>query len=158
MANWFTKFLGLATDAKEAVGWRTISGHGYQPCAVKHSEIHQGRRDIPPPPEKPVRPKPEVYAERKPLPGTNVYKMALAHYGINHQVEVAKEEAAEFILALSHYYNRGRGSLDNVCEETADLKIMIGQLEMATDPALVEKYYQEKLARLHGRIMNEKLE
>jgi NTP pyrophosphatase (non-canonical NTP hydrolase) len=77
------------------------------------------------------------------------FKKIIEKYGVKNQIEMAKEELAELIVALSHK-ERGRIPLEYVIEEIADVTIMLEQLKVIYDVDL--KYLQTiinaKLCRL----------
>jgi hypothetical protein len=45
-----------------------------------------------------------------------------------HQIDMAIEESAEFILSLCHL-RRGKNNIDDVISEIADIENMIGQIK-----------------------------
>jgi phosphoribosyl-ATP pyrophosphohydrolase len=49
---------------------------------------------------------------------------AVKHYGIDSQIDKAKEELAELIVALC------KGDTDSIQEEMADVEIMLAQLKI----------------------------
>lgn len=55
------------------------------------------------------------------------FRKALAMWGKHAQLNKAKEECAELIVAISHHECRGQSVL-NIIEEMADVSIMIDQL------------------------------
>ena len=118
---------------------RTVRGFGYQPCKYQSGGSGAGGATV-----------------KKVKPSSNIFQMALNHYGIRHQAGITIEEMAELMVELRHYYERGRGDIKKVCEEIADVKIMVAQMEIATDPELVEAFYQIKMDRLHSRIVDER--
>ena len=76
-----------------------------------------------------------------------IYREAIAHYSPMAQKNKAIEELSELIRALS------RDDLDNVAEEMADVRIMLGQLEMIYgNRDRVREIEWMKLTRLKERI------
>lgn len=69
-----------------------------------------------------------------------IFKRAIEHYGVNDQSQVACEECAELIKALSKYhrvtkhqaYDKRKIQLcmNNIIEEVADVGIMIDQIKL----------------------------
>lgn len=76
---------------------------------------------------------------------------AIKTFGHQNQIEIAKEELAELIVALSHN-RRDRCSNDQVASEIADVLIMCEQLKIMFGTDRVQIAIDEKLERLKGRI------
>lgn len=74
---------------------------------------------------------------------------ALIAFGIRAQVDVAQEEFAELIVALSH---EKRGRTSNVEEEMADAILMLEQMLLGVNLAKVATALQHKQARLRMRL------
>lgn len=83
---------------------------------------------------------------------------ALRVYGVDSQINQLKEEAAELIVALSHWertFEEGKAEVyDAVLEEIVDLQIMLDQMKYAfdwtgEDLGRIERY---KLKRLGDRL------
>ena len=85
-----------------------------------------------------------------------IYKAAIKKYGVMSQVEMAIEECSELIQAIQKT-KRSNTIINNnhVCEELADVEIMIEQLRGIYDPVLIDRYKAEKIERLEFRIINE---
>lgn len=77
---------------------------------------------------------------------------AIQTYGIESQMRMLQEECGELIVAVGHYLRGRNGSLANLCEELADVKIMVEQMEVALDNPAVEVWYNQKLERLKKRL------
>lgn len=67
-----------------------------------------------------------------------------------------QEECGELIVAVGHYLRGRDGSEDNLCEELADVRIMVEQIEVALGNAAVEEYRDNKLQRLKRRLEEHK--
>lgn len=80
-----------------------------------------------------------------------ILRRAIKVYGIHAQIDMALEEMGELIVALQHSL-RGRASHVEVCEEVADVQIMMEQLAMIFDKDIVRKYYESKIKRLEQRL------
>jgi NTP pyrophosphatase (non-canonical NTP hydrolase) len=78
-------------------------------------------------------------------------KEAIARWGTPIQFEMVIEECTELTLAIQHY-KRGRGNLDAIMEEVADVQIMIGQMEEMLCPVTIARFRREKLDRLRLRL------
>jgi hypothetical protein len=76
---------------------------------------------------------------------------AVETWGIAAQVDMAEEEAAEFIVASKHYA-RGKVDLDGVVDELADLRIMSEQLTEVIGRDRVERRVESKMDRLRERL------
>lgn len=102
-------------------------------------------------PEKKQKPQAEggriPYAERK-----YVYEHALDTYGIDAQVRMVIEEMSELTKELCKCY-RGKANLDAIAEETADVTIMLEQLQMifSINDEVCE-HMDAKVQRLAGKL------
>ncbi len=78
----------------------------------------------------------------------NIFKKAIEKYGAEAQEEVAQEECAELIHAIS---KKHRGNPNNIAEEIADVEIMIEQLKIINccenDVKEIRKQKIERLGR-----------
>lgn len=72
-------------------------------------------------------------------------------YGTEAQIWMAVEEMAELLNALAKY-RRDRVSYEDVCEEIADVSIMLIQLAVIFGPDEVNKFVEEKVSRLEKRL------
>lgn len=72
-------------------------------------------------------------------------------YGEDSQIWMAIEEMSELSNALAKY-RRGRVTNEDVCEEIADVAIMIIQLSKIFGPDDVSDYFESKLDRLDKRL------
>lgn len=79
------------------------------------------------------------------------FQEAVDTWGIDAQVDMAEEEAAEFIVASKHV-GRGRSDLDDVIDELADLRIMQEQLTEFVGRDRVEERVEDKMDRLRERL------
>ena len=79
------------------------------------------------------------------------FERALEMWGIDAQVDMAEEEAAEFVVASKHYA-RGKVDRDEMIDELADLRIMFEQLSMFIGREDTEKRVGEKMDRLRERL------
>lgn len=83
-----------------------------------------------------------------------VLQRALDTYGSSMQIVVMMEEMSELQKELCKYL-RGRGSLEHIAEETADVEIMLEQMKMlfcCTDDVRNER--RRKVERLKERLDN----
>ena len=72
-------------------------------------------------------------------------------YGEDAQIWMAIEEMSELSNALAKY-RRSRVTREDVCEEIADVAIMIIQLSKIFGPDNVSDYFESKLDRLDKRL------
>lgn len=90
----------------------------------------------------------------------SVYRRAVEVWGVDSQMGMMTEEAAELIQALSKY-NRSRNkseevkkeSFEHVCEEIADVENMINQMRYIFDSDLIDTYKEQKLKRTLEKII-----
>ena len=76
-----------------------------------------------------------------------IFKLAIKTYGEAAQEEVAMEELAELITAISHKH---RGKEHNIAEEISDVEIMLEQLKIINNCAAeVENVRKFKIKRLY---------
>lgn len=87
-----------------------------------------------------------------------IYEQAVKHYGKLSQLIKAMEECGELIRALARW-TTGHADFANVCEEIADVEIMLEQVKII----LGDRYEElltlkkaEKLGRLAERLGMEK--
>jgi NTP pyrophosphatase (non-canonical NTP hydrolase) len=80
---------------------------------------------------------------------------AVEAWGIEPQVNIAIEEAAELTVALEHF-RRGRATMKEVQTEIADVLICCLQLSLIFGEDGVDSEFQSKLERLKGRIERSK--
>lgn len=85
-----------------------------------------------------------------------IYKEALNTWGLNMQIDMCIEEMAEFTQALIKY-KRGKGDLENIAEEAADVSIMLEQMALAFNcHNKIVWYKQFKLTRLLNLLKSKK--
>jgi len=66
---------------------------------------------------------------------------------------MALEECAEFIMSIAKLQRKTNGTtLDGVCDEIADVKIMMEQMHLIFPDELIKTHREEKLKRLAERI------
>ena len=85
-----------------------------------------------------------------------IEKDAVETYGMDSQMRMLQEECGELIVAVGHYLRGREGSIANLCEELADVKIMVEQMEIALDNPAIEDLYDYKLGRLKKRLEEHK--
>jgi NTP pyrophosphatase (non-canonical NTP hydrolase) len=79
----------------------------------------------------------------------HIYQMTLAKWGEEAQFDQAIEECAELIAALKHY-KRGKVGKEEVINELADVRLMVGQLSWMFGEEELSSAIDAKLAKLNG--------
>lgn len=75
---------------------------------------------------------------------------AVKTFGGRAQEEVAVEECAELIQAITHKH---RGRAHNIAEEIADVEIMLQQLKIINNCSVaVDLIHKQKIERLYKRL------
>ena len=77
---------------------------------------------------------------------------AIEIYGEDSQIWMTIEEMSELSNALAKY-RRGRATREDVCEEIADVAIMMIQLSKIFGPDDISDYLKSKLDRLDKRLV-----
>ena len=81
-----------------------------------------------------------------------IYKEALDKYGAQMQETICIEELSELQKALCKNI-RGKGSMEDISEEIADVQIMLAQMILLFNlESEVEKWRKTKLERLRDRL------
>lgn len=86
-----------------------------------------------------------------------IYQLAVEKYGANNQMNMALEECGEFIVAINKF-RRAKNNTDateasdNICDEVADVIIMMEQMQVMFGIDRVERIKVEKLKRLEQRL------
>jgi len=82
-----------------------------------------------------------------------IYEDCLEAWGVDAQVKVAIEEMAELIVKLAKWGRNYNGvSILQVAEEIADVEIMMKQMRIVFNSAVVDEFYEAKLKRLRQRL------
>jgi hypothetical protein len=90
--------------------------------------------------------------EPKELNNDEIYHEAIDTWGADMQIDMFIEEASELIQALIKY-KRGKGDLNNIAEEIADVSIMLEQMDMVFNCHNQSVSYKKfKLARLKNTL------
>ena len=83
-------------------------------------------------------------------------KAALMHYGLKEQSIKMMEECGELIVEIGHIW-AGRGNINKLAEEVADVQIMLEQMKMGFEmEEQVNRFIGEKVIRLKQRLEGEK--
>lgn len=86
-----------------------------------------------------------------------ICQRAIDKWGEQSQIDMAIEECSELITKL---VKRGRcvnGVIDEeICDEIADVEIMMGQLRLIFNNSLIEKRKRYKINRLFGLLEENK--
>ncbi|TDD77102.1 MazG nucleotide pyrophosphohydrolase domain-containing protein [Flavobacterium caseinilyticum] len=82
---------------------------------------------------------------------------AIHLWGNDAQIKLLHEEIGELMQAISKQNRKPNPeNFSHLCEEIADVKIMLSQLELITDPDAVADHYYFKMQRLQRRIADER--
>ncbi len=82
-----------------------------------------------------------------------ICKTAAEHWGIDAQITMMVEEAAELIKALCKYErDKDKSIPDYVLEEIADVEIMLQQMRYIFGGKTVDEFIDVKLKRLRRRL------
>jgi len=79
-----------------------------------------------------------------------VYQKAIDLWGTDAQIDMIEEECIELLLAIKRF-KRGRGGIENIMEEVADVSIMGEQAEVIFDYS-IKDFKNAKFNRLEKRI------
>lgn len=84
-------------------------------------------------------------------------KEAIKVFGIKSQLLQCIEEMAELTQAINKYFRaeakeNTKTEYDQIIEETADVKIMLAQMELMFDGEAVEEMVERKIKRLEKRL------
>lgn len=82
-----------------------------------------------------------------------VWETAWDKFGPESQKQMAIEELAELIVAISHHMREREGSYDNVAEEIADTWIMLHQLMYGLgNQGIVQWWLKNKTKKLDQKL------
>ena len=82
-----------------------------------------------------------------------IYKKAIERWGEELQVGMLSEEIGELLIAVNKYRREAtQKNRDNVCEELADVQIMMEQIEVLfkLDSHRIHEWYEMKLKKLES--------
>ena len=84
-----------------------------------------------------------------------IYYRAINLWGVNAQLDMMIEEMSELIFAIQkNKRNNTDETILKVCEEIADVQIMLNQLKVIYDDTLISKFRNTKMKRLVERILS----
>ena len=75
---------------------------------------------------------------------------AVRTFGEYSQCIKAMEECGELIHALSRKVLDQDSDLDNICEEIADVEILMEQMRVIFGDAFIDKWKEKKMKKLEG--------
>lgn len=83
-----------------------------------------------------------------------ILSQAIATYGADKQMEMMIEECAELIQALQKLKRKptDSGVKDHVCEELADVEILVRQMRRIFDGDRIDNWCEMKIDRLEDRL------
>lgn len=83
----------------------------------------------------------------------DVMNEAICVYGYDNQVAKFVEEAGECIAAVMRFSTKPNdANQDHMCEELADLGIMIEQMKIMFDKGNIKEHWDRKIIRLEERL------
>lgn len=82
----------------------------------------------------------------------DVYRAAIEKWGVDGQLDILCEEAAEVVVARSKVRRGKPDALMALAEEVADLLICADQIRVYLGEELVDRKIDEKLHRLRKRL------
>lgn len=96
------------------------------------------------------------YKENRPEK-EDIYKKAVDKWGVEAQMNMIVEELSELTFALMKIRRSGTEQqkidrYDNLCEEIADVKLMLKQAEYMFDKKKIDKYYKEKKEYIKNKL------
>jgi NTP pyrophosphatase (non-canonical NTP hydrolase) len=92
----------------------------------------------------------------EPIRRTQILQSAIDTYGVDPQMDMMVEECSELIQAICKY-RRGRDDATaNICEEIADVQIVLDQLKLVFDRHAISQAEEYKLTRLCDRVKRAK--
>lgn len=81
-----------------------------------------------------------------------VLNEAIAKWGYDTQIDMAMGECGELIAEIVRWRTQGRATVYSVCEEVADVIIMMLQLREMIGPSAVDAAIESKLTRLKEKL------
>ena len=88
-----------------------------------------------------------------------LYQQALSRYGLERQLRMVQEECAELIVAASKVIREpgNEKRVEDLIEETADVRIMCGQIAAIYGKDRIDAMMLKKHDRLRKRLANGEL-
>ena len=84
-----------------------------------------------------------------------LYTEAVERWGVTSQIEMLIEEMSECMMALQKFKrDMASDKVGSVCEEIADVSIMIDQMDFVFDKKKIAEYKDFKLQRLAKSLEN----
>lgn len=85
----------------------------------------------------------------------SIYQRAVEAWGVQSQLGLVQEECAELIKDISKV-TRGKKTIRDLAEETADVELMLGQLRFIIGDEAVDAQKQIKIARVERLLAEHK--
>jgi NTP pyrophosphatase (non-canonical NTP hydrolase) len=80
-------------------------------------------------------------------------EQAIKKWGTDVQAQVAVEELLECALEIIRFTTRGRGSVEIIAREIADVEICITQLKLMIGEDICQKALEEKLLKFQQHLL-----
>ena len=81
----------------------------------------------------------------------NLARRAIELWGVDAQIDMAREETTEFLLELARI-PRGRHSDENILEEAVDTYIMMTEIFLIYGPEKVNAMMEKKLSKFQSHL------
>jgi len=84
-----------------------------------------------------------------------ILKDVVDAWGVDSQMDMMIEEMSELtkaLLKLRRNHKNPDKYINDICEEIADVDLMLSQMKYIFSDELIEKYKKEKLVRLQQRL------
>jgi NTP pyrophosphatase (non-canonical NTP hydrolase) len=86
----------------------------------------------------------------------NLYQKVINKWGVETQINILIEEMSELIFAIQKIKRGNKEKYlkryNNICEEIADVKIMIEQMDYIYDKKKIDYYYNKKILKLKNKL------
>lgn len=82
-----------------------------------------------------------------------IYEGAIELWGEDSQLMMVVEECGELIQAIAKFHRKKDAkTIDNICEEVADVQIMLDQMKIMFSEDEINRHLKTKRARLKERV------
>jgi len=88
----------------------------------------------------------------KTLKFDSMCKQAVEKWGVDSQARMAVEELLECAIEIHRFASRGRGSIENIAEEIADVRICLRQIELIIGEEVCQQAHKEKMIKFQRHL------
>jgi len=78
----------------------------------------------------------------------NICEKAIKKYGVESRYPILVEELLELALVITRYSTKQRGSIEEIAEEIADVRITLRQIELLIGNIICSRAMDRKLLKL----------